>query len=259
MSLPLSVTIITRNEEKKIRRCLESVSWADEIVVVDGGSTDATLQICRDPKASWASRIKVYENPWQGFRVQRMFSLEKTSHDWVLVLDSDEACSSPLREKISHLLSLPGGPPIQAYKIKRQEYFLRKPIHYGIWNPSYQDRFFHKRGVYYVNDIHEYPIFGVKPGRLEEPIDHDPDFGPDQFLHKLNIYTTIEAKDRVAAGRRTNVFRILSAFPAMFWKNYFYYKSYRDGVHGVVISVLEGISRAVRHVKIWQHSRSLPK
>jgi hypothetical protein len=73
----------------------------------------------------------------------------------------------------------------------------------------------------------------------------------------MNIYTTIEAKDRVTAGHRTNPFRMVMAFPAMFLKNYFYYKAYRDGIYGFAISILEGISRAVRHVKMWQHSRHL--
>jgi hypothetical protein len=154
-------------------------------------------------------------------------------------------------------MSAPSGPPHRAYKVKRVEYFLGKPIHYGIWNPSYQDRFFHREGVKYVNDIHEYPIFPQPPGRIHEPLLHSPDFSPERFLDKMNKYTTIEAWDRVKAGQRTNLFRLLSAGPAMFLKNYFYYQAYRDGVHGVVISLLEGVSRVVRHVKMWQFGRQL--
>src|SRR6185369_8970472 len=121
-----------------------------------------------------------------------------------------------------------------------------KPIHHGIWNPSYQDRFFHRSGVKYVNEVHEYPVFPNPPLEIHEPLLHSPDFNPDRFLDKMNRYTTIEAMDRVRAGQRTNAFRMVFAFPAMFLKNYFYYGAWKDGIHGFAISILEGVSRAVR-------------
>ena len=255
MPLKCSAAIITLNEERRLPRCLESLCWMDEIVVVDGGSTDRTLDICRDPSAPWREKIRVFERPWSGFREQRTFAMDKSSNDWILVVDSDECCSKELATTLQKMLARPGGPEKRAYKVHRQEFFLGKAIYYGIWNPSYQDRFFHREGVKYVNEIHEYPIFPEPAGRIEEPLIHDPDFSPDQFLAKMNKYTTIEARDRVRAGHRTNPFRMVMAFPAMFWKNYFYYKAYRDGIHGFAISILEGISRAVRHVKMWQQMR----
>jgi (heptosyl)LPS beta-1,4-glucosyltransferase len=255
--LPVSAVIIARNEEKYIERCLRSLVWADEIVVVDGESTDRTPEICRQNSAPWASKIKFLQRPWPGFRAQRMFAMEQAKNDWLLVVDADEECSHELSQKIRELMTLPSGPPHRAYKVRRQEFFLGKPIHFGIWNPSYQDRFFHRAGVKYVNEIHEYPIFATLPDRLHEPLVHAPEFAPEKFLEKMNKYTSIEARDRVMAGQRTNVFRLVGAFPAMFLKNYFYYGAYKDGIHGLVISLLEGVSRCVRHVKIWQYSREL--
>lgn len=257
--IPLSAVLITKDEEKHIARCLESVSWCDEILVVDGGSTDQTLSICQAKQRPWSSKIRLLERKWTGFKDQRNHALENAKHDWILVIDSDEACSPGLKQQIQKLLSQPGGPPTKAYKVRRQEYFLNKEIQYGIWNPSYQDRFFHRAGVKYINEVHEYPVFPNPPDRIHEPLLHDPEFGPEKFLYKMNKYTSIEARDRVLAGRRTNAFRMISAFPAMFLKNYFYYKSYRDGFHGFAISILEGISRAVRHIKIWHYSRDLDK
>ncbi len=256
MEIRVSAAIITLNEEARIERCLRSLTWVDEILIVDGGSSDRTLEICRDPHAPWSNVIRVIEKPWPGFRAQRTLAMEMAAHDWILVLDSDEECSPELAARIRELLALPSGPSHRAYKIRRQEFFLGKPIYFGIWNPSYQDRFFHRKGVRYVNEIHEYPVFPEPASRLHEPILHDPDFSPDQFLAKMNKYTTIEARDRVAAGRRTNAFRMIMAFPAMFLKNYFYYKAYRDGFHGFTISILEGVSRAVRHVKMWTAMRA---
>lgn len=253
----VSAVIISKNEERYIARCLESLCWADEILVIDAESTDNTPQICKDSSQPWNQKIRFISRKWSGFKEQRTFAMNEARNEWILVIDSDETCSPELATKIRQLLSQPSGPPHKAYKVRRIEYFLGKQIHYGIWNPSYQDRFFHRTGVRYVNDIHEYPIFPAPPDRIHEPLHHAPDFSPERFLDKMNRYTSIEARDRVLAGQRTNLFRIIAAFPAMFLKNYFYYSAYKDGVHGFVISILEGISRAVRHVKIWQFSKEL--
>jgi len=252
---PVTAALICQNESKKIARALSSVAWCDEIVLVDGGSTDETLTIARDPAAPWAGKIRVLERPFDSFRRQRNFSLESAQNDWIFVLDCDEACTPELRDRLLSILSETN--PHPTWKVHRQEYFLGRPIYYGIWNPSYQDRFFNRQGVAYVNEIHEYPKYPVEPQRIHEVIEHAPDFHPEHFLQKMNKYTSIEARDRVLAGQRTNWFRIITSGPAMFFKNYFYYKAYRDGMHGLVISVLEGVSRWVRHVKIWQYQNEI--
>ncbi|MBC7691867.1 MAG: glycosyltransferase family 2 protein [Methylotenera sp.] len=256
-TLSVSAVIITSNEEKHIARCLRSLTWADEIVIVDAASEDRTAEICKDPQAPWTGRLRFLTRAWTGFKDQRTFAMNEAKNNWLLVVDADEECSPELAAKITELMSAPDGPSHKAYKVKRVEYFLGKPIHYGIWNPSYQDRFFNRQGVKYVNDIHEYPIFPSPPQSLHEPLLHSPTFAPERFLEKMNKYTSIEARDRVKQGQRTNWFRMVFAFPAMFLKNYFYYSAYKDGRHGFAISILEGISRAVRHVKIWQYTQEL--
>ena len=253
--VPITAAIIALNEERYLERCLRALTWADEILVIDGGSTDRTGEICQAKDALWSPSVRFLTRPWTGFREQRNFALAQAKNDWILVVDADEECSTELRDKITSLMNQPEGPPHRAYKVRRTEFFLGKPIHFGIWNPSYQDRFFHRQGVQYINDIHEYPRFAVEPLRIHEPLMHAPDFSVERFLDKMNRYTTIEARDRFARGQRTNFFRILFAFPAMFFKNYFYYAAYKDGAHGFVISILEGVSRAVRHVKLWQHAK----
>lgn len=255
--VPVSAVIITRNEERHIGRCLRSLTWADEIVVVDADSTDRTPAICSDASASWAGKMRFASRAWTGFRDQRTHAMQLAKNDWILVVDADEECTPELAARITELMRRAGGPPHRAYKVKRVEYFLGKPIHHGIWNPSYQDRFFNRVGVKYVNEIHEYPVFPSPPQSLHEPLLHSPEFAPERFLEKMNKYTTIEARDRVKQGQRTNWFRLLFAFPAMFYKNYFYYGAYKDGMHGFVISLLEGVSRVVRHIKMWQFIREL--
>ncbi|MBL7717030.1 MAG: glycosyltransferase family 2 protein [Bdellovibrionales bacterium] len=255
MTPPVSAVLICRNEEKVIGRCLNSLTWAQEILVVDGCSTDRTAEICLDKSAKWADRIKFLERRWTGFRDQRNYCLDQAKNDWIFVIDADEECTPELQSKILGFFKDGGQPPSRYYKVKRVEYFLGKPIRHGIWNPSYQDRFFHRAGVRYVNDIHEYPKFPSPAQDLHEPILHWPDFNAEKFLDKMNRYTSIEARDRLKQGQKTNLIHILFAGPAMVYKNYVYYGAYKDGIHGLIISVLEGISRAVRHIKMWQYSR----
>ncbi len=251
----ITAAVLTFNEEKHIARCLESLAWASEILVIDAGSTDRTREICDEKGKAWSGRIRVLAHPWEGFRVQRNFALDSAKHDWILFVDADESCSPELRDRLTGYFVDGGQPPHRYFKVRRIEYFLGKAIHHGIWNPSYQDRFFHREGVRYVNDIHEYPAYPQPPRMIHEPLLHSEDFAPEKFLEKMNKYTSIEARDRLKQGQRTSAFKIVGAFPAMFFKNYFYYGSYKDGFHGLVISVLEGISRAVRHIKMWQYSR----
>lgn len=249
---PVSAVLITHNEERVIERCLRSLLWADEIVVVDACSSDRTEKLCRDPHAPWHSKLKFLTRAWTGFKDQRNFALHMASHDWVLVVDADEEVSEELKNKILEMMKNTAALPHRYWKVRRQEFFLRKPIQYGVWNPSYQDRFFYRPGIEYINDIHEYPRYPEAPGRIHEPLIHDPDFGIERFLEKMNKYTSIEARDRYKAGARTNLFHMFCAFFVMFYKTFFYYRGFKDGAYGFVIGCLEGVSRVVRHVKIWR-------
>ena len=142
--------------------------------------------------------------------------------------------------------------PTVLYQIRRQEFFLKKPIHYGIWNPSYHVRLFPKSAVQFTGNVHEGVKSELETLQIQEPIIHVEDLRIERFMSKLNHYTTLQAQNDYQRGMRTNLFKILVAFPAMFYKNYIYYQAYRDGKAGFIISILEGISRTVRHLKVWQ-------
>jgi glycosyltransferase involved in cell wall biosynthesis len=249
---PLSALVLTYNEEKKIGACLQSLAWVDEIVVVDAHSTDRTREICLREDSLWASKIRVIEHDWSGFRDQRNFSLEQARNAWVLVVDADEICTPELEKRLKLILESPEAPERSAYKIHRREFFQGKPIFYGMWNPSYQDRFFDRTGVKYINEVHEYPVFMQPPGLIHESLLHQSDLTVERYMEKLNRYTTLEALDRYQQGQRTTRFKLVGAFPAHAFKSFFYYQAYKDGIHGLVISLLEGVSRVVRQIKIWQ-------
>lgn len=253
MKLPLSALIIARNEEALIVRCVKSVApFCSEVVVVDAISTDRTVARAE------AAGARVVQRAWSGFGDQRNFSLSQAKHEWVLVLDADEACTPGLEEWLRAFFESGRDRQTQyGFKIRRAEYFLGRQIHGACWNPSYQDRFFRRDKAKYVGVIHEYPV--AEGGFVRAPeqayLEHNPNVTVESFFDKMNRYTTIEAKDRYAGGQRTNVPHLCAVFPSTFVKNYFYYKGYQDGVHGFVICLMEAVSRTVRHIKLWQIQR----
>jgi (heptosyl)LPS beta-1,4-glucosyltransferase len=250
--IPVTAVIITLNEERKIATCLKSLLWTDEILIVDAHSRDRTREICLDPTQPWSSKVTFLEKEWPGFKDQRNFALAQAKNDWILSIDADEECSPELSTRLQSQLNQKQGPDKTAYKVRRQEFFMGKLILHGMWNPSYQDRFFNKKGVKYINEVHEYPLFPQAPGEIHEPLLHKTDLTIERYIDKLNKYTTIEAQDRYDQGQRTNLFRLIMAFPTHFLKSLLYYGAYKDGIHGVIISLLEGASRVTRQIKIWQ-------
>jgi glycosyltransferase involved in cell wall biosynthesis len=247
--LPISVIILSRNEEAHIARALRSVAFAAEILVIDGESSDQTRVIAEKLGA------KVLVRPWPGFREQRNFSLGAAQHEWVLVLDADESVSPQLEAWLRDFFvrggdtSRPSG-----YKIHRREYFLGEAVTGACWNPSYQDRFFARSKAKYVGEIHEYPLVegGLERAPEDAIIEHNPRVNVESIIEKMNRYTTVEAWDRFQLGERTNFLHMGVTFFSTWWKNYFYYKAYRDGARGFVVALLEAISRTVRHIKLWQ-------
>ncbi|MCM0607117.1 MAG: glycosyltransferase family 2 protein [Xanthomonadaceae bacterium] len=249
---PVSALIITRNEERYIERCLQSLTWADEIIVVDSESTDKTKQLCEASGKAWSGKLCFITQAWLGFSEQRNVALKAAKHDWVYFADADEECTPELIAKIEVLRSRDGGPEHTRYRIYRFEYFLGKKIKYGMWNPIYHDRFYNKKNCHFEGGIHERLVHPAEPVYLQEGCNHDLYLDTDKFLFKLNRYSTLQAEEDVAGGLRTNIFRLSLSFPHMFLKHLFYYKSYRDGMHGVIISLLEAVYRVVRHIKIWE-------
>jgi len=250
----VSALLIVKNEAIFIERALLSLLWCDEIVVVDAFSQDDTPLICQDKSKPWAQKIRFLQREWAGFSEQRNFAISQARNPWVFFLDGDEACSTELATRLRNLLNSPESRPSQ-FKVRRQEFFLKKPIHHGIWNPSYHIRFFHKENLRFVGDVHEGIESPYETLTVDEPIIHVEDLRIERILQKLNHYTTLQAENDVGRGLKTHPLRILLSFPAMFYKNYVYYGAWKDGIEGFMISVLEGISRTIRHLKIWQITR----
>ena len=258
--LNISALIISKNEEKMIGRALESLSFVDEVIVIDAESTDRTVEIAKS-----FPNVKVIIRPWPGFKAQRNFSLTQAKHDWVLIVDADEAVSLQLQNKLYEMfdsfvdneqIKL----PFNGYRIRRVEYFHGEPITATCWYPSRQDRLLNRHKAKYINEIHEYPevepidgqTSGNEKGYIDEPLLHHPSFDIEFMLRKINSYTSIEAHERYKNGERTSVGKILFAFVGAVFRNFINYKGYKHGMRGLVISVMDGVARTMRHIKLWE-------
>ncbi len=241
----LTACIIAKNEEATIERALKSLSFADEIVVIDSFSTDQTLSLSKKYTNA------VYQNQFKGFSDQRNFALSKCSGDWVFFLDADEETSPELGFKLKQIAIEPEEQHPHCYSIKRVEYFLGKELNYGPGNPSHQWRYFKKNKVRFEGHVHEFPRFDGGVGKIDFPIFHNPNLGIDRFLTKLNHYTTLEALDRFSQGQRTSLLHIVGTFLTTFFKNGIRYGGFLNGREGFILVLLESFSRVVRHMKLW--------
>ena len=246
----LSVTIITLNEEANIRSCLESVKWADEIVVADSGSTDRTCQICGE------YGCRVFNHEWEGYAGQKNFALGQATGDWILSLDADEEVTPDLAAEIRTAVE----PDADAYFMPRSNQFLGKWMRHGGWYPDQQLRLFRRgSGEFKAVPLHEHIVLseGALTGRLVNPLLHYTYPTVSDFIEKADRYTTIEAAALIKEGRapKSLIFSIVLAFPVKFAEVYFYKGGWLDGLHGFVAASLMSMRVLLRHLKIWRALR----
>jgi hypothetical protein len=193
----LSVIIITKNEASHIGRCLKSVSWADEIIVLDSGSGDATVAICRE------YTDKVYETDWPGFGIQKQRALDKARGDWVLSIDADEVVTAELRTEIERAIKLSG---YNGFQIPRLSSYCGRQIRHGGWWPNYVLRLFCRNAGHFTDSVvHEHVIVQGQIGQLNSPLLHDAFINLDEVLHKVNCYSSLGAKMLYQRGTHSSL------------------------------------------------------
>ncbi len=234
----LSVAIITNNEEKNIARCLESVSFADEIIVVDSHSSDNTRSVAE------AHGARVYVRDWKGYGPAKREAVKLASGEWILSLDADEALSPELQAEIKYKLK--EGLTHPGYYIKRKTQFLGRWIMHCGWYPDYVLRLFKKdSGNFNEAAIHEKVVLDGKAGTLDGEILHYCYQTIEQYLEKSNRYTSMGARKAYEAGRRAGWFD-LTLRPMFSFINHYIFKSgFLDGTEGLILSVLS--AQAVLH------------
>jgi glycosyltransferase involved in cell wall biosynthesis len=244
----VSVTVITRNEQARIRECLESAAWADEVVVVDAESTDATVAIARD----FTSRVVV--RPWPGFAAQKNFALGQATQPWVLSLDADERISPELREEILAVLAQDG--PLDGYEMPRRNLFLGRWIRHGMWYPDYQLRLFRReRASFPPVEVHESPRVDGRVGRLRHALVHRSYEGIGDFVERADRYSTLAARDLVAGGGTPSTADLLLRPLGRFLAMYLWHRGFLDGGPGLLLAGLYSYYVFLRTAKAWVLAR----
>ena len=250
----LSVTVITRDEAANLAAALDSVAWADEIVVVDSESTDATLDIAR----RYTSRVLM--RPWPGYVAQKNRAAAEATHDWILSIDADERVSPELARDIRALLQQE--PPAAGYRLPRVTFHLGRWIRTTDWYPDYQLRLYdRRRGRWTGAHVHESVTVDGPVVDLQHDLHHLAYRNLAHHLQTIDRYSTLAATEMRQAGRTAGWFDLALHPPAAFLRNYILRGGFRDGVPGLIISLMNAGYVAVKFAKLWElcsHSTSTP-
>jgi glycosyltransferase involved in cell wall biosynthesis len=241
----VTATVITLNESANLAAALESVRWADEIVVVDAESTDDTVAIAR----RFTDRVIV--RPWPGYIEQKNFAALQASHDWIFSLDADERVTPALAAEITALLL--AGRPCVGYRGPRVSHYLGRWIRSTDWYPDYQLRLYDRRRARWAGRyVHESIQAEGEIGRLRAELQHYPYGDVSHHLRTIDRYSGLAARQMFEDGRRSGPFRIVLHADAAFLRNYLLRGGVRDGAAGLVVSLLNSYYVAMKFVKLWE-------
>jgi glycosyltransferase involved in cell wall biosynthesis len=252
MKHKVSACIITFNEERNLRECLESVKWADEIVVIDSGSTDATVAIAKEYTE------RVYVRDWPGHVAQKNRALEAAANDWVFCIDADERVTPPLRAEIARVLE--GEPAHAGYTVPRLTWYLGRWIRHGAWYPDRKLRLFRRSlGRFEGSDPHDRAEVRGTVGRFRGDLLHYSYRDLAHHLQQLNKYTDTMAQLKAQAGMGFPVLRMLTRPPAKFLKMYVLRLGVLDGAPGFIAAVLGAVYEFMKYAKLWEVRRGAGK
>ena len=240
----LSVIVITKNEAANIRACIASVAWADEIIVVDSGSSDATVAICRELGAS------VFVHDWPGFGIQKNRALSYATCSWVFSIDADERVTPELREAIETVLLKPDS-DYSSYEISRiSSYCGRYMLHSG-WHPDHIVRLFKRDKAHFSNNlVHEKLLVEGVPGKLSGELLHFAFDDLEEVLHKVNQYSSAGAAMMQQKGRQTSLSGAVVRGIWSFMRSYVLRGGFLDGREGFMLAVSNAEGTYYRYVKL---------
>lgn len=242
----LSVIVVTKNEEHNIAECLESVKWADEIVVVDAHSADSTVDVAKQFTS------KVFVRNWNGYVETKEFALQNTTNEWVLWLDADERVTPELATEIQ-TVTKNTLTSVHGYKVGRRSYFLGKWIKHCGWYPGYVLRLFKKSKAKFVySKVHEKVEVQGSVGALRNDILHYTDDTVFHYFAKFNLYTTLAAEDLVDAKQNVSTYDFLVRPIYTFFRMYILRFGLLDGMHGLILSLLSSYYVFVKYIKLLE-------
>ena len=241
--MSLSVVVITKDEENNIERCLKSVDWADEIIVVDSDSTDRTVELARQQRA------RVFKTQWKGYGPAKREAVNHAAGEWVFSIDADEEVTPELAMEIREVLS--NADDIAGFYIKRRTNFLGRWIYHCGWYPDPVLRLFRKsQGNFNEAIIHEKVELQGRIDYLKEELLHYSYPNLESYLHRFNRYTTMGAQVAFEKGRRVRWFDLVMRPPISFITHFVSRQGFRDGMEGFMISVLSAVAVLVKYAKL---------
>jgi glycosyltransferase involved in cell wall biosynthesis len=263
--MKISATIITLNEAANIEKALKSLGWADEIIVVDSGSTDRTVEIARE------FTDKVIVKDWPGYSAQKNFAAEQAANDWIFSLDADEQLSPHLISEISTLkgsesyvgqgssLSSPTarGPSVSGYEMPRLCYYMGRWIKHSGWYPDYKLRLYDRRaGCWEGNYVHESLCVRGKVQRLEGRLFHYTVRSASEHHQRMDRYTTLAAEEMHKKGERASATSLLISPAVGFIRSYLLRLGFLDGIAGLAIAYFAAHYAFLKQVKLWEMEKS---
>ena len=240
----VSVIVITLNEAAHIEACLQSVAWADDVLVVDSGSTDGTPALAR------AKGARVIERGWPGYSEQKNFAATEARHDWVLSVDADERVTPELAAEIKSRLT--GTLTESGFRVPRVTWHLGKWIRTTDWYPDYQLRLYdRRRAKWQSRRVHESVAAEGDVGRLSNDLQHYAYRDLSHHYQTMDRYTTLAAEEMHANGRRAGFFHLTVHPWAAFMRNYVLRRGFLDGRAGFIISVMNSYYVFLKFAKLW--------
>ena len=249
----VSAFIVCMNEARNIKRCLESIQWCNEIIVIDSGSTDGTLEICQQMGA------RVIHREWPGYVEQKRFGLERSSGDWVLNLDADEEVSPELREEILSNLRANTG-EIDGYELSRVVFYLNRWWRKGGWYPEFRLRLCRRSKTSWGGaDPHEKAIVHGPTTRLKGELWHYTYRTMTDHIQRLNQHSTSAARTMHRNNKSLSIVSILFNPIGRFVKFYLLKKGYREGAPGLVVALFEAFYVLLKYLKLWELEKHPPQ
>jgi glycosyltransferase involved in cell wall biosynthesis len=241
----VSVYMITYNNERTVEKALQSVTWADEIVVVDSFSRDKTTEICR------RFTDKVFQRKWPGHRDQYQYTADLTSHEWVMFVDADEEVSSELAKEIRETLN--GGPEgVDGFFVYRRTYYLGRWIRYGGWYPDGEIRLYRRNKGRWEGGLHAKVVVDGEVKPLKNQYLHYTYRNISDQIRTIDMYSKIAAEDMIQKGERCILFKLLFHPPFRFIKEYLIKSGFRDGLPGLVIAISTMFYVFIKYAKLWE-------
>lgn len=245
----LTVTIITLNEAEHIGAAIDSAAWADQVLVVDSGSTDATVTI------ALAKGATVLTREWSGYVDQKDFAAEAAAHDWIFSLDADERIPAALAREIRRLLA--HEPSRRGYRLPRATFHLGRWIRTTDFYPDYQTRLYDRRaGRWRGRYVHESVTVDGGVGALTTELEHYSFRDLADHATRINLYSGLAARQMYEAGRRATAIDVLVHPPAAFLRNYLLRRGFLDGMVGFIVSAMNAYSVFLKFAKLWELQRA---